>query len=174
MEMRRERSTQVFSLNLGLGDPQPAVSRCSEQQGNTCTISTALQVKVPLCLSEGLELGNRPCPTQGLAALGTLFPARGQSIPRGSRWDPLPQAKFPCETCCTEIPESWSQGSFLGEVKKAERGVDEEDVLACKRASRKSRMPPAQGTSRSASISAARGFPRTSRMCHALHVSPVP
>lgn len=45
--------------------------------------------------------------------------------------------------------------------------MDEEDVLAYKRASGRaaSRVPPAQSTSRDASIAAARAFPRTSRTC---------
>lgn len=96
----------MFALNVGLGDPQPAVPRCAEQQGNTCTMKKPLQVRAPLCLFKGLELGNRACPTQGATALGTLFPTRGQNILTGSRWDPLPQTEFPCGTCCPEIPES--------------------------------------------------------------------
>lgn len=176
MEMRRGRSIRVFSLNLGLGDPQPAVSRCSEQQGNTFTISRALQVRASLCLSEGLELGNRPCPTQGVAALG-LCSLPGDKASQGVQGgilfhrqnSPVKLAALRYQNCgAKEVSKEKLKrlkGVWTRKMSLPARGPLEKAVC---------RMPPAQGTSRNASISAARGFPRTSRMCHALHVSPVP
>lgn len=160
--MRRGRNTGVFALNLGLSDPQPAVSRCPEQQGNTCTMNKPLQLRA-LCLSEGLELGSRTYPTLGVVTLGTLLP----TIPRGSRWDPLPQAKFSCELAALRYQNQRAKEVSKEKLKRLKGVWMKRMSLLARGPLEKAmpRMPPAQGTSRNASISAARGFPGTSRTC---------
>lgn len=166
MELRRGRSTGVFALNVGLGDPEAAVSRCAEQQGNTCTMNKPLQVRAPLCLSEGLELGNRAWP-RGAAAVGTLFPTRGQSIPRDQAGILFHRQNPPVELAALRYQSHRARGVSEEKWKRLEGVWMRRMALPAGGPLEKatSRMPPARGTSRNGSIPAARGFPRTSRTC---------
>lgn len=164
MEIRRGRSTGVFALDLGLGDAQAAVFRCP----NTCTMNKPLQVRAPLCLSEGLELGTRaPAPHREWLLWG-LCSLTGDTEPRGDQGGIL----FHGQNSPVELAALRYQNHRGKEVSKEKlkrlKGVWMRRMSLPARGSVEkamSRMPPAQSSSRNASISAARGFPRTSRTC---------
>lgn len=76
MDMRRRRSTREFALSLGLDDPHPAVSRCPEQQGNTCTVNT------PLFCQRGWSWATEPAPHREWLLWGLCSPP-GTKHPKG-------------------------------------------------------------------------------------------